>query len=103
LNPPIKHRDESDVDSQLTPFEFAVAIGLIDARAVALADLRHKDALAAGAMAMDAEKARADDFKEDWRETKRRRLRGETVPSRRECISTTLPDLDINRTRFQRR
>jgi hypothetical protein len=89
--PPIRHRhSEADKQFLVTPFEFAVAAGLVCA--TRLEQSRRNDALAYehGGVQIKRERAASEQFKADWRDTKTARRRGQhATPAPQRCHTYT--------------
>jgi hypothetical protein len=75
--PVIRHRQEDDDDYGLapflSPFEYAVALAVLNLAGAALAELRHREAIAAGGALITEEKKLHAQFRQGWRATHRAR------------------------------
>jgi hypothetical protein len=74
--PPIQHRHTPGRRHHISPFEYAVMSGLMIMSRAAWSDDKNRRAWAAGRDAIDQEHKLAESFKQDWRQTRRRRRHG---------------------------
>jgi hypothetical protein len=89
LKPPIRGRGRE----YLTPFEFAIATGLVGTARLALEERQHKQRLKAGRRAMERERALAEQFREDWKLVKAARARGEHAEAPQRHTEATLDEM----------
>jgi hypothetical protein len=91
--PPIRHRHSDPNSTDVWPFEFGIAAGVLTVARLILAGEDHKQALAVGAKSIEQEKVYADQYREDWKQEKRlRRLGGvrkKQTPERQHTFSTS--------------
>ncbi len=83
LHPPIR---TNPPQGYLTPLEFAVMCGLLNAARAATAQKHHEIAMRAGAKEIERERRRDEEFRAQWAETQKARQRGERAkaPTRRQ-------------------
>ena len=100
LPPAVRHR-EQDSD-KLSPFEFSIMAAVIGLARNVLNEQRHREALKAGAEAIEQEKELEKRYREEWREVNQARQSGRSATTPRRLHAFDIAALRIRPTRFDK-